>query len=229
MTDVTPARLATRARINGLAVLPAPIIVALILLAALGAPVVVPVLLGAAGWLAALIMRQPVALTANRLTTRERTATIVGWFSGPAEELVRLAVVLLAIRTVEQAAWAGFGWAAIEVLLVAVNTFVIASLLTKDDPKSREARQLLADQGMLVPSNPGWGLLERFSATALHLGFTLLLFAAPWLVLITLPLHSVTNMLTVKYAKSHLALTELALVLVGALVLTASVIIQEVV
>ncbi len=154
-----------------------------------------------------------------KLTNRDRAASIVGWFSGPAEELVRLALVLFFITTFEQAMWAGFGWAAVEVVLVVVNTLVIAGLMTKDDPKSLEAKKLLEGMGMMTPQSPLWGLLERFSAIALHLGFTLMLFAQPWLVLVTLPLHSVTNMVAVRYAKSHLALTEAGLAVLGAVVL----------
>ena len=102
-----------------------------------------------------------------------------------------------------------------------MNTLVIASLMTKDDPKSQEAQQQQRDQGMTSPQHPAWGLLERLSATALHLGFILLLFAGPWLVLVTLPLHSLTNMLAVRFPKAHLALTELILAAVSTIVLLA--------
>jgi len=105
------------------------------------------------------------------------------------------------------------------VLLVAVNTFVVASLVNRDDEKSREARELLAAQGMMTPHNPGWGFLERLSAIALHLGFTLALFAAPWLVVLTIPVHSAVNMLAVRGVRTNLALTEVGLALAGAAVL----------
>jgi hypothetical protein len=224
MTTVTnDEQLAAAMRRNALAVLPAPLLVGAVMLALVGPPPILPLLLGAAGWMLALVLRQPVALVAGRTTTPQRTATIVGWFSGPAEELVRLGLVLAVLRTVDDAAWAGFGWATIEVLLVAVNGLVIASLITRDDPKSVEARELLTAQGMLGTQHALWGLLERLSATALHLGFTLMLFANPWLVLITLPMHSVTNMLMARFAKSHLAFAELALTVVGATVLTIGI------
>lgn len=206
-------------RRNAWAVLPAPFIIGIILLGVVGAPSLVALLLGAAGWLLALALRQPVALVAMKSTTKERAATIVGWFSGPAEELVRLALVLLAIRSFEDAIWAGFGWATIEVLLVMVNGLAIASLVTKNDPKSIEARELLAAQGMLGTQHPLWGLLERISATALHMGFTLMLFAQPWLVLVTLPLHSATNMVMVRFVKGHLAWTEAVFAVMSAVVL----------
>lgn len=238
MTDISPERnivdsrpsvavadelLAIRGRVNAIALLPAPFLAGAVMVIALGTPSWLAVVLGAAGWLVALVLRQPVALLALRLTTRERMATIVGWFSGPAEELVRLALVLLVIRSVEEAAWAGFGWAAIEVVIVAINVLAISSLMTKTDAKSMEAKQLLQDQGMITPTNPFWGLLERLSATGMHIGFTLLLFASPWLVLVTLPLHSVVNMASVRLAKRNIVAMELGLLAVAAATLTTGI------
>lgn len=215
--------LAIRGRVNAIALLPAPFLAAAVMVVAVGTPVWVPLGLGAAGWMVALILRQPVALIASKTTSRERTQSIVGWISGPAEELVRLALVLLVIRSVEAAAWAGFGWAAIEVVIVVVNLIALASLMTKTDAKSMEAKQMLQDQGMLTPTNPFWGLMERLSATAMHLGFTLMLFASPWLVLITLPLHSVVNMASVRLVKRSVAVMELGFFAVSAVVLAAGI------
>jgi len=39
-------------------------------------------------------------------------------------------------------------------------------------------------------------------------------------VLVTLPLHSVTNMVAARFSKTHLVLTELVFAVVGAVVLT---------
>ncbi|WP_210508647.1 hypothetical protein [Naasia sp. SYSU D00057] len=219
MTDTVDARLAPRLRLNAVAVLPAAVLAAVVLLVVVGAPPALPLLAGAGGWLLALMLRQPVALLAARRLPRDRAAAVVGWFSGPAEELVRVLLVLLLIGSVPDALWAGFGWAAIEVLLVAVNTFVIAGLVNRDDEKSREARELLAAQGMMTPHHPAWGFLERVSAIALHLGFTLALFAAPWLVVLTIPVHSAVNMLAVRGVRTNLALTEAGLAVAGAAVL----------
>ena len=219
MTDVITPQEATRMRLRTLALLPASLIALAVILAVASPALLWPIVFGAAGWLVALVLRQPVALIASKKLSQENAQRVVGWFSGPAEELVRLAVVLLVIRTAQEAAWAGWGWATVEVLIIVLNLMVIAGILTKDDPKSREARELLAAQGMLEDHHPAWGFLERISATALHTGFTLLLFAQPWLVLVTLPLHSVTNMLAARFGKTHVALTELALLVVGAGVL----------
>jgi hypothetical protein len=199
----------------------APLIAIAVLIAAIGAPHWLPLALGAAGWMLALVLRQPVALIAMKVVGKDKATTIVGWFSGPAEELVRVALVLLAINSMGDALWAGYGWATVEVLLIMVNMFVLASVMTKDDPKSLEAQQALRDLGMTEPQNGFWGVLERVSATALHIGFTLLLFASPWLVLLTLPVHSVINMTAVRFAKTHLAATETALLVTGALALGA--------
>lgn len=223
MTDVLTATDATRIRRNGLALLPAPIIAFAVLAAVVWPPALIPILIGAGGWLLALVLRQPVALLASKRLSNEGTANLVGWFSGPAEELVRLALVLLTVSTVQHAAWFGFGWATIEVLVVFANVLAIASLVSKDDEKSREARELLAAQGMAQPQSPAWGLLERLSATAMHIGFTLLLFASPWFILLTLPLHSVTNMLAAKYAKRSIVLVEVALAVLGALGLAGGI------
>jgi hypothetical protein len=219
MTTIAPETFAAKTRLNAVALLPAPILFGIALIALSGPVELLPFLLGAAGWTIALLLRQPVALIAMRAAGRERAAAIVGWASGPAEELVRLGLVVLILGNFDGALWAGFGWATVEVVFVAINALLIAGLMTKDDPKSREARSILAAQGMMTPYNPFWGFLERLSAIALHVGFTLMLFANPWLVLITLPLHSVTNMTAVRFAKSHVALTELGLALVSTAVL----------
>jgi len=224
MTAVlAPQRQAARIRLAALALVPAPIVALAVMLAVTGAPVLWPMLIGAGGWLAALVLRQPIALIASRRLSQEATARLVGWFSGPAEEIVRVILVLLTVHAVQEAAWFGYGWATIEVVIIAVNVLAIAGLMTKDDPKSVEARELLESQGMLKTQNPLWSLLERLSATALHLGFTLLLFAQPWLVLATIPAHSLTNMLAVKFGKTHLVLTEFGLALAGALVLALGI------
>ena len=133
---------------------------------------------------------------------------------------MRLVLVLLAVHTLQGATWFGYGWATVEVLIVAVNMLALASIITKDDPKSREARELLEAQGM-PNTSPVWGMVERFSAVALHMGFTFLLFANPWLVLVTLPAHSVVNMLAVKFGRTHIVATEICLAVAGAVSLTA--------
>jgi hypothetical protein len=216
--------LAAQARVNSLAMLGVPVAVFAALAAWLGTPQMLPAALGAAGWMIALVLRQPVALIASRVTTKERVMTVVGWASGPAEECVRLLLVLFVLRTGSAAAWAGAGWMAVEVAMITVNGLMIAALLTKNDPKSIEAREILSEQGMMQSYGPWWAVLERFSAAGVHIGFTLLLFAQPWLVLVTIVAHSATNMLAVRYLKRSVARTELALLGWGIVVLTAGIV-----
>lgn len=204
-----------------------PVVVGGVLWFLLAAPDWRAVGLGAAGWVVALVLRQPFALLAVRLVGQKRAGTIVGWLSGPAEELVRLALVILLLSSVPAAAWAGFGWGAVEVLFTIGNAIAIAAMMTRTDAKSVEARELMRDLGMTAPQAAGWGVLERVSAMALHLGFTLLLFAEPWLVILTIPVHSATNMIAVRFAKTHLAATELALAVFSGAVLAVAVILTS--
>ena len=136
---------------------------------------------------------------------------------------MRLLLVLFVLRTGSAAAWAGAGWMAVEVAMITVNGLMIASLITKDDPKSLEAKAFLSKQGMTQNYGPWWGVSERFSAAGLHIGFTLLIFAQPWLALVTIVVHSATNMLAVRYVKRSIALTELALLGAAIVVLIAGI------
>lgn len=215
MTTTDMGAMAQQSRSTALWLLPIPILAGLLVGAWLGAPDWSLLGLGAAGWMIALVLRQPVALIASRMTSPERTRTIVGWASGPAEELMRVGMVILFVRTASDAIWAGVGWAGIEVVIVAVNGFVIANLLTRDDPKALKVQALLRERDTMTACAPGWAVVERCSAMALHVGFTLLLFAWPWLVLVTMIAHSLTNMIAVHYAKSSVVVTELALVVVS--------------
>ena len=59
------------------------------------------------------------------------------------------------------------------------------------------------------------GIFERVSATALHIGFTLLLAYRPVLLLITLPLHSLINMGALNLTKRFFLATQMLIALVG--------------
>src|SRR5258707_10782145 len=107
--------LAPQVRATALWMLVVPSLVGALVAAMLGAPAWRLLALGAAGWIVALLLRQPVMLITNRMTSAERARTIVGWTSGPAEELVRVGLVLLFVNTVSNAVWAGVGWAGVEV------------------------------------------------------------------------------------------------------------------
>jgi len=66
MTDVATPRQANRIRLSALLLIPAPIVALAIIIAVAGAPTLWPLLIGAAGWLVALVLRQPVALIASK-------------------------------------------------------------------------------------------------------------------------------------------------------------------
>jgi hypothetical protein len=175
--------------------------------------------LGALGWIVALALRGPVAMLAKWLTSPERTRTILGWASGPAEELVRVGMVLLFVHTVTDAVWAGIGWGGIEVVFAAINAIAIAIFLTRDGPKAQRVQALMREREAMTACGWGWAAVERCSAMALHVGFTLLLFAEPWLVLATLVAHSLTNMVAVQFAKRSVVVTELALLAISFVIL----------
>jgi hypothetical protein len=150
--------------------------------------------LGALGWWVALLLRAPVALLAKRLP-EERAKTIVIASSGPLEESVRFAAIALTGAAFPWALSLGWGWASIEVLFAVVNGLVVANLLRRDDEQAQQVREILEAQGTLTSTAPLLGVVERLFASALHIGFTLMIAAAPALVLVTIPVHSAMNLL----------------------------------
>lgn len=182
-----------------------------------GAPDWAALGLGAAGWLVALLLRGPVAAAVAKLP-KEKAGIIVGAASGPCEEIIRLLLVVFLISGFPATLWAGFGWAAIEIVYTIVNTLVIRSLLGRDDEQAREARRILEAQGTLRTDGVVWAVAERISATLMHIGFTLLVAWQPWLTVATVPVHSATNLLAVRLAPRSLPLTEAFLAVAGAAV-----------
>lgn len=156
-------------------------------------PMLLPLLAGAGGWLLAFILRAPIGLVGMRLAgSPERAQRWVVASSGPLEEATRLAVLLLVGRDLGTALWIGLGWAAIEVLYSIGNGLALAALAERTDPEAEQARAMLPP-GMLWSSGPLWGVVERAWASALHIGFTLILAAVPVAVLLTAPVHSALN------------------------------------
>jgi hypothetical protein len=180
----------------------APVALALPVVAALVVTItgfrwdVVGVVAGAVGWNVALFLRGPVGWWLKR---RGDTELASPWFvaaSGPTEELVRLGVLLLLGRDLETALSVGFGWAAIEVLFSVVQGLALSRLMERDDPEAARIRALIPapPETLMTPAAPWLGIVERIWASALHLGFTVILAAEPLLVLLTIPAHSATNL-----------------------------------
>lgn len=168
--------------------------------------------LGALGWWLALILRAPVILALRKSQQDMQTSSkYVIWASGPAEEIVRVILLLMLPITVDNAYSVGLGWGAIEVLYGLIQLFGFASLSTKNDAKAQEAREVMKQMGMdkvLNDSTPFWGALERVSAHALHLSFSLLLVLSPLLVLLTAPVHSLMNQFVITTNKKSVATSQ---------------------
>jgi hypothetical protein len=196
-----------------------PVLIALVLASTLAPARPGAAALGAAGWLAALALRAPAGALVSRMP-KQNAPTFMASISGPAEELVRLLLVLVAVKGFGSVLWAGFGWATIEVVYTLVTGLMVRRLLLDPGAKAAQARRLLVSMGWLqyVQSLvPVLGAVERAGASLLHIGFTLLLGWNPWLVLVTMPTHSATNLVAVRLMKQRsVLLTEMIVVVVGA-------------
>jgi hypothetical protein len=135
--------------------------------------------LGTAAWVVALILRGPVALIANKKASSNEVAQ--RWVilsSGPLEELIRLCTLTLVSKDFISAYSIGLGWGGIEVIYAVLSGYLITTVIHKNDEEAIQLREYLQELGMLTETAPFLGIIERFSATAFHIGFTLLL--AKW-------------------------------------------------
>lgn len=181
-------------------------------------------LLGALGWWLALLLRLPVILLVKQKSLAQAQKAIV-LSSGPAEELVRLGLLLWLGLDFTTAFSVALGWAGIEILYAMVQGFALISLARRQDKMAEEARTLLRLQGMdqaLTASGPFWGVCERLSANAIHLALTLLLLVSPWMVLLTAALHSGVNLTFTWVLRHSLPAAQLALASLAALLLLLS-------
>lgn len=184
--------------------------------------------LGAAGWLLALALRAPVSLTLLKaLNVPERVQPWVVASSGPLEEGVRVGVLMLAGTSFSRAMSVGLGWAAIEVVYTLIAAIMTLSLLKRTDEQALQARAAMEALGHLRPSGPALGVLERISASALHIGFTLLLAWSFWLVPVTMAVHSAVNLILVRTFRKAPLLAELALLVVAAGILLAGLALHD--
>jgi len=182
--------------------------------------------IGALGWLVALVLRAPVAIGVRNLSlSPAATQTVVTSASGPAEEVVRVVILLLAAVDFRTAFAIGLGWSVIEAIYAAPQEIIRESLRHRTDEKSREARQLLTDMGLGRSVRPIWLIVERVFATAFHIGLTLLVGWQPVLAVAAIPLHSVTNLVVLATLRRSVPRAQFILALVGIAAFTAGLIV----
>lgn len=171
--------------------------------------------IGALGWVVALQLRFPFMPLAKKLG-QEKAGRMMAVLAGPCEELVRLAMILLFGRSFPVALSLGIGWGGIEILFTLLNGGMRLVLLSRDDEKARQAREILAAQGQLEVKG-GWflGVWERLFATAVHVGFTLLVAWQPLLVVLLLPVHSLLDLAIPTFIKRSIWIVEGLVTVVG--------------
>jgi hypothetical protein len=135
--------------------------------------------------------------------------------SGPVEELTRLLAVLYLQANFAGAISLGLGWASIEVLYALVSGFGTVMILSQGGLQAWQLKKRFLDTGITVPATVYSGIIERLSATALHIGFTLLLAYHPLLILITLPLHSLVNLGAISLNNRSALATQVLVALFG--------------
>jgi hypothetical protein len=116
-----------------------PVVIAVVLATTLAPARAGAAALGAAGWLAALALRGPAAAFVSRMP-KENAPTFMALISGPAEELVRLLLVLFGVSGFGNLLWAGFGWATIEVVYTLVTALAVRRLLLDTSAKAAGCR-----------------------------------------------------------------------------------------
>lgn len=171
--------------------------------------------LGALGWIIALILRTPIIVLLQKYRTNH-SQQVTPWLSGPTEEITRFILLFLAATSSSWALSFGLGWAAIEVLYVIGNSIAILQLLHREDTEAKQAKQLLEEMGFLRYHHPIIGVIERISASAYHIGATILIFQHPILVIPLIVLHSLLNVISLYLHKnSSIFLTELWIGIIG--------------
>lgn len=173
-------------------------------------------LLGALGWFVALAARLPALGSASRLHDARRRDTITAAASGVTDEVVRLALVLVAVGSVESALWAGLGWALAQLVFIAAT-----ELTTFSRPLGPQATEQLRAQGGFAGTHPVHSGIRGLTTMAFHLGATLLLTSGHWWVLVTAPAHAAVNLGFARQAGKRLVPVELFGATVGAVLLLA--------
>ncbi|NOQ72508.1 MAG: YhfC family intramembrane metalloprotease [Crocinitomix sp.] len=188
------------------------------------------VLLGVLGWWLALLLRLPAILYVKlkKIDKKKSNKLIIG-FSGPTEEITRLVLLLIIGLNAPNAYSVGLGWAMIEVVYGLIQIIGIGVLEQKTGVEAEEAKNLMKQMGMdksLAPATPFWGALERFTAASVHIGFSLLLVFSPYVIILTIPLHSFINFLVVKMNKTSIRKSQLSFLIIGLVILLISIILK---
>jgi hypothetical protein len=185
-----------------------------------------PFILGALGWYIALMLRIPFIFIIRKLHISDsRKTTLTIGLSGPTEETTRLLFVLLIGFDFHNALLLALGWASIEVIYAIVQAIALVNLRSRTDEKAMKAKGMIEAQGMgtiLQDHSPLLAIVERISATCIHLGFTVLLVVNPFIVLIDMIIHSCINLFAVYMVKKSVLLTELYLFFISAFLLIAA-------
>ncbi len=178
--------------------------------------------LGALGWIVALMLRGPISLFVKNLPQKS-VMLIVGFSSGPLEEGIRAALLLLTGTSFSWALSIGQGWAAIEVLYTIINGLVLIKIFQKNDEKSLEVKRILASQGTSRLS-PFWGLSERLFASLFHIGATLIIAYSPPLTIPILFVHSALNLGAVWISRRSMFFAQLYVAIIGVIVLVVGLV-----
>jgi uncharacterized membrane protein YhfC len=99
-------------------------------------------------------------------------------------------------------------------LYALVSGFTNVIILSQGGVGALQRKKRFLDTGLTVPATVYGGIFERVSATALHIGFALLLAYRPVLLLITLPLHSLISMGALNLTKPFALATQMLIALV---------------
>jgi len=184
-------------------------------------------LLGALGWWLALLLRLPFILYAkSKMLDNKHSNKLIVSVSGPAEESIRL-IILLIIGVVTRNAYSvGLGWGGIEIIYGLIHITGIGVLQQKNDPKAQEAKALLKQMGLdksFDPNTPYWGAVERVSANAIHIGFSLILVFTPFMIIVTAPLHSFLNFNVLRMNKKSIRNSQITFFLISMITLSISI------
>ena len=178
---------------------------------------------GALGWWLALLLRVPFIFYHKAKGIQSNT--LITAISGPTEEVTRYILLLILGVNIHVAYSVGLGWAAIEIIYGLVQVVGIGVLEQKEGPEADEAKAMMRKMGMdktFASSTPFWGALERFSANAIHIGFSILLVFSPYFLVISIPFHSAINFYVVWMNKRSIAKSQIGLLLLGSLLFIAS-------